>query len=114
MTNRTFAVSFFCMSSNELHTELVHAETWKDAAVAHSKSLFKPYANDATGDIESPVTDINTIAAAKTFAFDCDGGFDIIELDIDLDTACIVVVGDKEIREDEEADQGNHIEIEVD
>lgn len=103
MTTRTFAVSFFSLHSNELHTELLHAETWQEAAVAHSKSLFKPYKDDTTGSM-TPQEFGSTIAEAKTFAFDCDGGFDVIELDISLDTASIVCVGDKEIREDEDQD----------
>jgi hypothetical protein len=70
-----YAVAFADMSENELRIELVTAGTWQEAAKGHSHSLFTTSEQDEY---------LNTVAEAKTHAFDCDGYFDIIQLQADF------------------------------
>jgi hypothetical protein len=70
-----YAVAFADMSENELRIELITADDWLAAAKAHSHSLFTTPEQDEF---------LNTVAEAKTHAFDCDGYFDIIQLQVEF------------------------------
>jgi len=70
---RLWAVGFLTFGENQLIIELISAATWQDAARAHSKSIFNY--EDLAPEVWS--SDIET---AKTFAFDCDGAFDVVEV----------------------------------
>lgn len=71
--NKTWAVGFFEFGTNVLTVELVSAQSWQDAALAHSKSLF-------SGEEVSLVDWGGSIEEAREFAFNMDGAFDIVEV----------------------------------
>jgi hypothetical protein len=71
----TYAVAFMDFSSNELKIELIQAATWLEAAKIHSRTLFQSSEQDEY---------LTTVSDAKQHAFDCDGGFDIVEIQADF------------------------------
>lgn len=83
-----FAVSFFSCVDNELSTEIIEADNWREAAIKHSKSFWNALVENDPEDFENPedadneILDIvpQTLEEAKQEAFDQDSAFGCVEV----------------------------------
>jgi hypothetical protein len=88
MSTKRFAVSIFNFSNNELRTEIVSAESWREAAIKHTKSFWNASEENDPDEFENPEDAENeileivpdTLEEAKRDAFDMEGAFDCMEI----------------------------------